>query len=146
MGANIAIVDAYMERLGPGPSDDDPRFAWERPASHPWNQMVIRILASQFKTYAHTTGIAHLVKILGAGNGSATIEDCEAGLGRIADIQAVIGDKLADQQRKYRTVMRKIGSLSGLSEAEVKKTLRGNLHASQTSSRRNERKRNVCHS
>ena len=89
LGANITIVDAYMKRLGPGPSDDFPLFAWERPVSHPWNQMVIRILASNFKTYASTTGIAHLVRILGTG---ATIDDYEAGLDRIVDIQMVIGD------------------------------------------------------
>jgi hypothetical protein len=145
LGANVTIVDAYMKRLGPGPSEDDPRFAWERSVSHPWNQMVIRILASNFKTYASTTGVAHLVRLLGAGKGSAAIEDYEAGLDRIADITAVIGAKLADQQRRYRTVTRKIGSLSGLSEPEVKKNLKDNLRTSQTSSRRNERKRNVRH-
>lgn len=144
LGPNVAIVDAYMGRFGPGPSNEDPRFAWECPVSHPWNQMVIRILATSFKTYATTTGIGHLVKLLGAGAGAGgAIKDYSVRLDKIADIQAVIGDKLADQQRRYRTVMRQVGSLSGLSELEIKETLKGNLRTSQTSSRRSERKRNV---
>jgi hypothetical protein len=70
-------------------------------------------------------------------------EDYHAALDKITDIEAIIADKLADQQRRYRTLMRKMRSLNGLSALEVKETLKGKLRASQTASRQNERKRNV---
>ena len=146
LDANVAAVDAYMDRAGPGPADEDPRFAWERTANHPWNRAVVRILATNFKTYASTTGITHLVKLLGAGmegGKGGKVEDYGAALDKITDIEAVIADKLADQQRRYRTLMRKMRSLNGLSALEVKETLKGGLRTSQTASRRNERKRNV---
>lgn len=143
LDANVAAVDAYLDRAGPGPADEDPRFAWERTANHPWNRAVVRILATNFKTYASTTGITHLVKLLGAGMEGGKVEDYGAALDKITDIEAVIADKLADQQRRYRTLMRKMRSLNGLSPLEVKETLKGSLRTSQTASRRNERKRNV---
>ncbi len=140
LDANLTAVDAYMDRAGPGPSNEDPRFAWERTASHPWNRAVVRILASNFKTYASTAGIAHLAKLLRAGMEGGKAEDYGAALDKIADI---VADKFANQQRRYRTLMRKMTSLNGLSALEVKETLKGKLRASQTASRRNERKRNV---
>ncbi len=141
LDASAATADAYMNRIGPGPSNEEPQFAWERPASHPWNQMVVRILASHFKTYASTTGIAYLVKLL--GNEGGPIEDYGAALDKITNIQTIIGDKLADQQRRHRTIVRKVGALEGLSELEVKETLKHNLRSTQRASRLNERKRNV---
>jgi len=143
LDANVAVADAYMDRVGPGPSNEDPRFAWERPATHPWNRKVVCILASNFKTYASTTGITQLVKLLGAGKEGGTVVDYGAAIDKIADIEIVMADKLTDQQRRYRTLTRKMGSLTGLSELEVKKTLKDNLNTSQQASRRNERRRNV---
>lgn len=145
--ANVAVVDAYMNRTGAGPTEEDPRFAWERPAYHPWNKKVVRILASNFKAYASTTGVASLVKVLGAGKiAGGLIDDYGAALEEVLNIEAVIADKLADQQRRYRTLVRKMGSLSnGLSELEVLATMKDTLSTSLTTARRNERKRSVCH-
>lgn len=142
-GANVALVDAYVDRLGPGPSHEDPRFAWECSATHPWNRKVVSILAANFKIYASTTGITQLVKLLRVDKEGGMTADYGAALDKITDIEVVIADKLTDQQRRYRTLIRKAGSLSGLSELEVKETLKSNLRTSQKASRRNERKRNV---
>ena len=123
LDANVATVDAFMDRAGPGPSSEDPHFAWERTASHPWNRAVVRILASDFKAYASTTGITHLVKLLGAGMEGGKIEDYSAALDKVTDVEVVIADKLSDQQRRYRTLLRKMTSLNGLSALEVKEML-----------------------
>lgn len=143
MDANVGEVDAYMNRVGLGPSNDDPRFAWERPSQHPWNQKVVQILSTNFKNYASTSGISQLVKLLGAGRGGSRIEDYEAELDKIADIHTIIADKLLHQQSQYRTLMRKLGSFNGRSEKEVKETLKADHSTSLKIARQNERKRNV---
>ena len=105
--ANQSAVAAYTKRVGQGPSQEHPLFRWEDPVSHPWNVVVIRILAEKFQTYVLENGLSKLIQFLGpSASTNLPLLDLKKVLDETGDIQKMITEKLESQQAKLHRAQR----------------------------------------
>lgn len=143
--ANQTAVEAYMKRIGQGPSQEHPLFSWENSVAHPWNVAVVCILNQKFRTYVLQNALPKLIQLLGpSGPINPSALDLNKALDEAGDTKKLIAEKLENQQSRLRQARRKLHALQGQTEAEVEDALKGSLVTSRARARRQERKRNVC--
>ena len=141
--ANPIAVDAYLKRIGQGPSQEHPAFSWEDPIGHAWNIAVIRILNQKFRTYVVQNGLPKLLQLLGSKSVTPSTTDVAKALDEAGDVKKLISEKLEHQQSKLRQGLRKLHDMQGQTETEVASALKTVFHSSRTRARRQERKRSV---
>jgi hypothetical protein len=145
-GANSVSIKSYANRVGPGPSHDQPLFSWNHSNSHAWNVAVIRILTSKFRAYAVQNGLPKLLQLLNPSHRANTSTiDLEKVLDEVGDVEKLITEKVTYQQNKLRSAIRNFHSMQGKTEAEIGGAMLTKTLAERTRARRNERRRNVSH-
>jgi hypothetical protein len=119
-------LNAYIQRLHPGPTTDYMPISWKDSMGHPWNQKVIQMLVAEFNKKVKD---CHYQLLTSLPDNNFTTN--------------TIRNKLSRHQTMLNSSMRKMQQAGNLSASELAAVLTQEKDEARCKSRRNERRRNV---